>query len=371
MPSGLELPHIDENAVFGSELVHEARRYELFLDVDALAGTLAGIVALVALARRGPRLARNLGLGRVNGGIVVGLVCLTALWAVDLPFALAGAWWQRRHGISQESYAASVGAAWGTLLGTALIGLVALAIVLGLAKRLGRRWWLAAAPLIVGFLFALQLGLPYLLSLNTDPLPAGRLASEIRQLEQREGVGNPDVRVETVSDRTTAANAYSVGFGPTEHVVFWDTLLDGFGAAQVRFVAAHELAHLARGHILKSIAWFALLLLPVLLAIVWLTERRGGLTPAVVPFGLLVLAAAQFALQPLRAQISRRYEAEADWVALGATRDPAAARGLFAGFVADSLQDPSPPGWLHAFLDDHPSALDRVELARAWRLRNP
>lgn len=366
---GLELPHVDENAVFGREVVREARRYGLFLDLDVLAGALAGIAVLAWLARRGPRLARNLGLERVNSGIVVGLVCLTAVWAVDLPFALAGEWWQRRHGISRESYAASLGAAWATLVLTALIGFVAFAIVLGLAKRVGRSWWLAAAPLLVGFLLALQLGLPYLLSLGTDPLPAGRLATQIVQLEHREGSGSPEVRIETVSDKTTAANAYSVGVGPTEHVVFWDTLLDGFEPDQVRFVAAHELAHLARDHVLKGIAWFALLLVPVLLAIVWVTERRGGLSPAVVPLGLLVLAVAQFALQPLRAAISRRYEAEADWVALGATRDPGAARGLFAGFVTDSLQDPSPPGWLHALLDDHPSLLDRVELARAWQLR--
>jgi STE24 endopeptidase len=85
---------------------------------------------------------------------------------------------------------------------------------------------------------------------------------------------------------------------------------------------------------------------------------------------LLLVALLQLALLPVRNAISRRLETDADWIALGATQDPAAARGLFVGFVATSLQDPSPPGWVHAFLDDHPSALQRVELARAWRLRS-
>ena len=49
---------------------------------------------------------------------------------------------------------------------------------------------------------------------------------------------------------------------------------------------------------------------------------------------------------------------------------PAAARGLFVGFVRTSLQDPSPPEWVHVLLDDHPTALQRVEMARAWRGRN-
>jgi STE24 endopeptidase len=95
-----------------------------------------------------------------------------------------------------------------------------------------------------------------------------------------------------------------------------------------------------------------------------LTEPRN------VPLGLLVLVAATIASLPLQNAISRRYETEADWIALGATRDPGAARRLFRGFSTDSLQDPTPPGWVHAFLDDHPSLLQRIELARAWAARS-
>src|SRR5438093_1388034 len=64
---------------------------------------------------------------------------------------------------------------------------------------------------------------------------------------------------------------------------------------------------------------------------------------------------------------SCRSEAEADWMALNATRDPSAARGLFKGFVTTDLQNPDPPGWVHVFLENHPSALVRVEQAEAWR----
>ena len=38
---------------------------------------------------------------------------------------------------------------------------------------------------------------------------------------------NPPVRVEKVSDWTDQANAFATGFGPSTHVVLWDTLLDG------------------------------------------------------------------------------------------------------------------------------------------------
>ena len=89
-----------------------------------------------------------------------------------------------------------------------------------------------------------------------------------------------------------------------------------------------------------------------------------------VLFALLTLVVLQLALTPLENAVSRRYEAEADWIGLGGARDPAAARGLFKGFVRTDLQDPAPPGWVHVFLDDHPTPLHRVEQADAWAVQH-
>jgi Zn-dependent protease with chaperone function len=62
-------------------------------------------------------------------------------------------------------------------------------------------------------------------------------------------------------------------------------------------------------------------------------------------------------------------EEEADWVALETTRDPEAAKGLFAGFTIDSLNDPDPPTWSYLLFDSHPSVEKRIALAEAWRRR--
>jgi STE24 endopeptidase len=371
VPDGLRLPHLDENAVFGSGLVRRAERYERALDLFWLGATLTQLAVLLVLARRGRRLVCGLGLGPINAGIVAGVVALTIAWAAGLPWVVATAWWERRHGVSYESYAATLANAFVALLGTTLLAFVALAIILGYAKTLGGRWWLAVAPIIVVIAAALQFGFPYLATIGTHPLRNPELKAQIARLERREDAGNPAIRVETVSDRTRAANAYAVGIGPSERVVFWDTLLAEFAPRQVRFVAAHELAHLARNHLVKAIAWIGLFTLPILGVVALVTERRGGLRdPANVPLGLLVLTAAVLVASPLQNAISRRYETEADWTALRGTRDPRAARGLFTGFTRQSLQDPSPPGWVHVLLDDHPTALERVELAQTWARRN-
>jgi Zn-dependent protease with chaperone function len=63
-------------------------------------------------------------------------------------------------------------------------------------------------------------------------------------------------------------------------------------------------------------------------------------------------------------------EAEADWVALETTEDPTAARDLFEGFTTVALADPSPPRWATLLFDTHPTMLDRVRMAEAWRDRS-
>lgn len=367
VPADLKLPSIDERATFGAELVRDAERYERFYYVLWFLATLVALAVLVWLVRRGPRLASSLRLGRVNAGIITGVVVTTILWAVSLPFFYASAWWDRRHGISVEPWSLIAFEPWLELLGTTFQIFLVLAVLLLLAKRFARYWWVGGAAVILGLALLLQLGFPYVLRAGSE-LPSPQLAATIDELERREGTGDVAVRVENVDDQTTAANAYTFGIGPSRTVFFWNTLLDGrFTREEVRFVAAHELGHQARNHLWKGIALGTLIGLPLLAAVAFVTGRRGGLrNPGTVPLALLTLSVVQLALTPFENAVSRRYEAEADWTALKATRDPDAAKGLFIGFVED-LTDPQPPAWAKVVFGTHPSPLDRVEMAEAFR----
>jgi STE24 endopeptidase len=364
----LHLPQLDARSVFGAAHVRAGRRYDDFLVVNWALATLATLAAYLVVVRRAGRLAGKVGLRPVNTGIVLGLLALTAAWGAGVPFALAAAWWERRHGVSRAGYGTKLLGQWQALLGSSFAALVLLSLILVLARRLGRTWWMAAAPVLVVLVVGVQFLQPFVSSLGTKPVRSPSLRRAIAQLELKEDAGRPAVRVVDVSSQTRDANAFAVGFGPSAHVFLWNTILrPPFALRNIRFVVAHELAHVARNHVLRGIAWFALLLVPVLIAIAYLVDVRRA---AAVPLALLLVALAQLALLPVRNAISRRIETEADWTALESTRDPAAARGLFRGFVTTSLEDPSPPGWLHVLLDDHPTPLQRVELARAWAERN-
>src|SRR5262249_39755930 len=147
---------------------------------------------------------------------------------------------------------------------------------------------------------------------------SGQVVADVRELAPKEGISPPPVEVEDVHRFTSAPNAEAAGLGPSQRMIVWDTLLDGrFTPRQIRFVVAHELGHVARRHLWKGFAWYALFVLPVALLLMLATRRHGGMAnPQAVPLALLVLVVLQLAGRPLQAAISRHIESEADWMAL-------------------------------------------------------
>jgi STE24 endopeptidase len=369
VPDDLKLPHLAARRVFGADVAHAGARFDRFFELEWLLATAAMFAVLAVFLVRGPALARRLGLRPVNAGIITAVFITVVVWAVSVPFDIAASWWSRRHGILQRSWSSIVFQPVGGLVRTTVTTTIVIAVVLLLAKRLPHTWWLAAGGIVLVLALGLQFVLPYAQRIGTHPVRSPRLAAHIRMLEQREHVGRPVIRIAPVSGETSAANAFSVGIGPSRSVIIWNTMLDGrFTPREVRFVVGHELGHLARWHIWKGIAWGVLLGLPIFGLVAYVTGRRGGLGhPENVPLALFTLAVGGLVITPLANAVSRRYEAEADWMAVQATRDPAAGRALFQDFVRTDLQNPDPPAWVNLLLEDHPSALRRVEQVEAWR----
>jgi STE24 endopeptidase len=371
VPDDLRLPHVDAGKEFSRRILHRSADYDGFLRWEWVAATLVTLAALVVFTRLGPRIARAWELGRVGTGVMVGAVTTLGTWAVGLPLGALSLWWGRRYGLEKESYLKWALSQWPGLLGQVVGLTIALTILLLLAGRFGRRWWLVAAPLFVALGAVLVLVLPYLQTLGTRAPHRTEESARIRELAREEGVAGTPVRIETVSDETTAANAMATGIGPSARVFLWDTLFDGrFNPREIELVAAHEFGHIAHRHIWKGLGWSLLLTAPAFFVVELSTRRRGGLhLPEVVPYALLVLALTGLVITPFGNAVSRRYEAEADWSALRATGDPVAAEGLFRKFTRYDLAQPNPPGWSYVLIDNHPTIVQRIAMARAWRQR--
>lgn len=371
IPGDLELPPAEPEDHFGQAELREAERYERFFHYLFFGGTLASIVALYVMWRRSARLARTIALGRIGTAVIIGMLTLCVLVAVDLPFALAAHWWQRRHGLAHGSWLEWLLEPWLVLSVEAMFFLIFIAILVALANRFRRDWWLAMVPVWTGVSLVFAVAFLSLTPLYTDPIDDPQLARDATALAKEIGAEGTPVDVEPMSDYTTQANAYAYKLGPIKRVVLWDTLLDGrFSDDSVRVVIAHELAHVAREHVLKGLIWFILISLPLWFLIAEITRRVGGLwEPANLPFGLLVVTVLTLVFAPVENLLSRRYEAEADWVALQATEEPEAARDLFAGFRDSSLADPEPPTWAYVFLETHPTLMQRIAMVEAWEKR--
>jgi Zn-dependent protease with chaperone function len=369
VPGGLRVPRLDAAAAFDAASLHRAERYERFFQIEFVISQVVLLGVLALYARRGARFARESAAGRIGTGMLLGMIGLALVWLSQVPFRLAEVWWDRRYDQAGSGYVATLFENWFQLGAEFLFVCLALLIVMALAGRFPRLWWLGAAPAFVGLATLFAFITPFLSPTKTAD---AWVRADARRYASAQGMQPVGVSVEDVSDFTDAPNAYAAGFGPTRRVVLWSTLLDGrFTRREVRVVLAHELGHHSRGHIVEGLGWYALFALPGTWLIAVATRRRGGMArPAAVPVSLLALVVLQLVSLPLQNAISRHMEQEADWLALQTTRDPGAARTLFRKFTTIALSDPDPPAWSSALLGSHPSVLERMELAEAWRARS-
>jgi Zn-dependent protease with chaperone function len=372
VPADLHLAKLDPGDFFSARELDRHERYEGVLRWLFFPAVLVQAAALVGFVLSAPRLVRRLGAHEVLGGALLAAAIVICLWLARLPVGLVAHWWRRRYGVARQDYLEWLLDPWLGLAAEAAVtsGVVAVAMVL--AARLGPRWWIAAAPLFAAGAAAVVLAQPLLLEPRVEPLHDPPLEAEIRQLAERTGVGSVDVVVRDAASRTRAGNAEVYGFGPTRRVVLWDTVLDGgFTPGEIRVLVAHELGHVARHHVWKGLGWVALLALPVTFLVARAARLRGGLERAeAVPVALLAVFCLELAVLPATNAVSRRYEAEADWVALEATRDPAASRALTLRLTRLSLADPDPPTWAYILWRTHPTAMQRIAMAEAWEARN-
>ena len=160
--------------------------------------------------------------------------------------------------------------------------------------------------------------------------------------------------------RTRQLNAEALGIGPTTRVILWQTTL-GLPAAERAFLVAHELGHVRQHHLWKGLAWFVLL--------AWIAPLRS---PEDVPRVLLTAFVLLTLATPIVNTLSRRYEAEADWIGLENARNPRAAQRFFADVAQAGVRDPEPPRWWTLVFGTHPSLAERAGTADAFsRARSP
>lgn len=371
VPDDLELPAIDVGSFVSDGDLERAERFSLVLGLIGLAGLAVPLVVLGLYARYGRRFMSESAAGPIGTGMLLGMLGFGILIMAMLPIDLLQLWWLRRYGFAKTGYDELVVGSWLTLGGVFLGICLLILTVMGFARWLGDRWWLAVVPIFLGLSLLFTFTLPY--ETDTEPLrDRPELVHAKERLAAREGVDNIPLEVEEVSDSTTFPNAYATGLGPSRRIVLYDTMLDGrFSEPALENVVAHELAHHKHRHLWKGLAWAALILFPIGFLVAQITKRQGGMVaPLAVPLFLFAWVALPVLTLPIDNAFSRRLEAEADWTAIETTRDPKGGEELFQGFIETSEQDPDPPLWDQIIFGSHPTEKDRLAMIAAWQERN-
>jgi STE24 endopeptidase len=370
VPGDLRLPHLNAHDFFTSRQLSEATGFERFVAIDGLLAQITLVVVLVLYARGYRRFTAESAAGRIGTGLLLGMLAFAFVWLSQLPFGLAAVAWERSHGVSKQGYFEWAFESWFSLGAQFLFICAAIAIVMALARPLRRTWWLAGAPVFTGLVLLFAFLSPYLIP-DLGKLHRHDLRVAAKHLAKVEKVDGVEVSVEQVHEFTTAPNAEATGIGSTKRVILWDTLVrEPFTIREIRQVIAHEMAHLKEHHILKSVGLYALFAFPLAFAIAVATRRRGGMfEPGSVPLAILVLTLLGIVTTPLQNAFVRRYETEADWVGLSATKDPAAQISTMKLLAITSKSRPDPPALEHLFEDGHPTILERIALTKAWEER--
>ncbi len=159
--------------------------------------------------------------------------------------------------------------------------------------------------------------------------------------------------------------------GKTKRVLLADTLKDKYTDDEVSVILAHEFAHYRLKHIFKLIALNSL----VTLALFYLISKTSSYFLAVFKLDslfqvsslpLLFLYFILFGIisGPLEAYVSRRFEKEADLLALAVTADKEAFISLMEKLAQQNLADRNPHPLIKFFFYSHPPIDERISLAR-------
>src|SRR5262245_30174757 len=353
--------------------------------LSPLAAMLIGLLVLFSgLAAK----LRDIGtvLGRVRW--VQLLVVLTLYTFVTMVLMFPLAWYsgyalEHQYGLSNQSFASWLGDELKeTIVGIVFLGVLPIvALAYHAIARSPKRWWLwlgvGTLPVVVFAVLIQPIFVDPLFNKFT-PLRDQQLKAQILELAQRADIPGRKVYEVDKSQQTKTYNAYVNGFGVSQRIVLWDTILKGMDSDEILYVMGHEMGHYKLGHIWKGIlvttaGSFAFFWVVFVIA-GWALRRFGRQwgfhelhDPASLPLLMTVISLVTFLSEAIANGYSRSIETQADVFGLEVTHDNDAAARAFLKLGAQNKSNPEPPTWIRFVLYSHPTVAERVRLAITYR----
>ena len=288
---------------------------------------------------------------------------------------------QHAYGLSNQTLGKWASDQMASLAVTLVIGALVLWIPYLLLARSPRRWWLFTTLLAVPFIVVIQLITPIWIDplFNTfGPMKDKTLETQLLQLADRAGIEDGRVFEVAKSEDTKALNAYVNGFGATQRIVLWDTIIKAMDRRQLLAVMGHEMGHYVLKHVWQLMAVAIASILILLYGVYRLSgaliarhSARFGFTSladvASLPLILLLVGTMSLVIEPLTLAFARHVEHEADRFTLELTHDNHALGTALVILQQENLGIPRPGPLYKWFRESHPPLGERIDFSNDYR----
>jgi STE24 endopeptidase len=246
-------------------------------------------------------------------------------------------------------------------------------------RRAQKRWWVWGAGICIVFgAFGAFITPVFLAPMfnKYQPLPEGKLKSEILSLARANSIPAENVYMFDASKQSDRVSANVSGFASTTRISLNDNLLKRCTPAEIKGVMGHEMGHYVMNHVYKGLLETGVFLV-ILFGLVNLffqlfINRYGdwlGITSISDITGLPLLVAlftvASFLFTPLTNTMVRTQETEADMFGLNAAREPDGEAHV--DMMLSEYRKIDPGYWEEIIFYDHPSGRNRVHMAMQWK----
>jgi STE24 endopeptidase len=374
----IEPARVDLDTYFTAEEVRRGARFARPQLAIGLARSALELAALATVASRSRRRSggaqRRLEVHPGTGAALTAAGLVAGMTVLSLPFSAVARCRALRVGLATQSWGGwAVDVVKSTAIEATLAGGAGVA-TLALIRRYPRNWWFPVAAGTVGLGTALGALAPVVLDPifnDFTPLPEGELRSDVLKLATAAGVEVGEVYEVDASRRTTGANAYVTGLGPTKRVVLFDTLTSRFTRDEIRVVVAHELSHVRHRDVLRGVGYAAIVSPAAALAVQrlsWsLSPARA--TPAALPTVALAAALVAAPTGLIGNRLSRALERRADEYSLKLSDAPDAFVSFERAIAIQNVADLHPPRLVSKVLATHPPTLERIGAAVSYAQR--
>ncbi len=259
-----------------------------------------------------------------------------------------------------------------------LISLICLEVFYYVLRRQPDFWWLIVSFFWIFFTLVLVKLTPIIiipLFFKYKKLSDESLRQRIIDLANKMKVKILDVFEIDFSKKTLKANAAFVGVGNTRRVILADTLKDKYTQDEIVAILAHEFSHYRLRHLIK-LALISSCATILLFYLIFKTSHYflnffglSSLTDiAALPAIFIYLVLFGFITEPLQNYTSRRFERDADLLALETTGLPDTFISMMEKLSRQNLADRNPHPLIKFLFFDHPPIDERIAMAKSYKL---